>query len=51
MAVAVALYAINFATFPEPPSIDLGPLLELWYAIVSGLLLRRAALALNSRAS
>lgn len=47
MAIAVALYAVNFATFPEPPgesAIDLGPLLGLWYAVVSVLLLRRPVL-------
>jgi hypothetical protein len=47
IVVAVALYAVNFATFPEPPSesaVDLGPLLGLWYAVVSVLLLRRSAL-------
>jgi hypothetical protein len=47
MVIAVALYAVNFATFPEPPSenaIDLGPLLGLWYAVVSVLLLRRSVL-------
>jgi hypothetical protein len=37
--VAVALYALNFATFPEPPAssglVDLGPLIGLWYAAVS----------------
>ncbi len=38
MAIAVALYGVNFATFPEPPNesaIDLGPLIGLWYAVVS----------------
>ena len=37
--VAVALYVLNFATFPEPPAssglVDLGPLIGLWYAAVS----------------
>jgi hypothetical protein len=37
--VAVALYAVNFATFPTPPAdaglVDLGPLIGLWYAAVS----------------
>ena len=47
MLIAVALYAVNFATFPEPPSesaVDLGPLVGLWYAVVSVLLLRRSVL-------
>lgn len=45
VALAVALYVINFATFPEPPAdeaVDLGPLVGLWYAVVSALLLRRS---------
>ena len=37
--VAVALYAVNFASFPTPPAdaglVDLGPLVGLWYAAVS----------------
>ncbi len=47
MAIAVAVYAVNFAVFPEPPSesaVDLGPLIGLWYAVVSALLLRRSVL-------
>lgn len=47
MVIAVALYAVNFATFPEPPSesaVDLGPLIGLWYAVVSVLLLRSSVL-------
>ena len=47
MLIAVALYAVNFATFPEPPSesaVDLGPLVGLWYAVVSVLLLRQTVL-------
>ena len=46
--VAVALYALNFASFPTPPAsdglVDLGPLVGLWYAAVSiqALRLRRA---------
>jgi hypothetical protein len=47
MLIAVALYAVNFATFPEPPSesaVDLGPLVGLWYAFVSVLLLRQSVL-------
>ena len=47
MVIAVALYAVNFATFPEPPgesAVDLGPLIGLWYAVVSVLLLRPSAL-------
>jgi hypothetical protein len=39
IVVAVALYALNFATFPTPPGdsglVDLGPLVGLWYAAVS----------------
>jgi hypothetical protein len=39
MVIAVALYALNFASFPTPPAdaglIDLGPLIGLWYAAVS----------------
>ena len=45
MVIAVALYAVNFATFPEPPSesaVDLGPLIGLWYAVVSVRLLRHS---------
>ena len=47
MVIAVALYAVNFATFPEPPAdsaVDLGPLIGLWYAVVSVLLLRHRVL-------
>jgi hypothetical protein len=47
MVIALALYAVNFSTFPEPPSqtaFDLGPLLGLWYAVVSALLLRPSAI-------
>jgi hypothetical protein len=47
IVIAVALYAVNFATFPEPPSesaVDLGPLIGLWYAVVSVLLLRPSVL-------
>lgn len=37
--IAVALLAANLAVFPEPPadagSIDLGPLIGLWYLIVT----------------
>jgi hypothetical protein len=50
MVIAVALYAVNFATFPEPPgesSVDLGPLLGLWYAAVSALLLRRSVVLVD----
>ena len=39
IGVAVALYALNFASFPTPPGdsglVDLGPLVGLWYAAVS----------------
>jgi hypothetical protein len=39
MAVAVALLAFNLASFPVPPagadSVDLGPLVGLWYLVVS----------------
>ena len=48
IVIAIAVYAVNFATFPEPPSdsaVDLGPLIGLWYAAVSVLLLRRSVLA------
>ena len=51
MFIAIAVYAVNFATFPEPPSdsaVDLGPLVGLWYAAVSVLLLRRSVLAQDS---
>jgi hypothetical protein len=51
MVIAIAVYAVNFATFPAPPSesaIDLGPLIGLWYATVSVLLLRRPVLAQDS---
>jgi hypothetical protein len=38
IVLGVALYALNFATFPEPPDSagleDLGPLVGLWYAAV-----------------
>jgi hypothetical protein len=37
--IAVALAIANLAVFPEPPgqagSIDLGPLIGLWYLIVT----------------
>jgi hypothetical protein len=33
--IAAALYALNFASFPTPPDVDLGPLIGLWYAAVS----------------
>lgn len=48
IALAVALYVLNFASFPTPPadagSLDLGPFVGLWYAAVSvqALRLRRA---------
>ena len=54
MVIAVALYAVNFATFPEPPSqsaVDLGPLLGLWYAVVSALLLRRSVILIPEKAN
>ena len=39
IAVAAGLYVLNFATFPTPPAaeglVDLGPLVGLWYAVVS----------------
>lgn len=39
VAIAVALIAANLAVFPQPPadagSIDLGPLIGLWYLIVT----------------
>ena len=39
IAIAAALYALNFATFPTPPAseglVDLGPVIGLWYAAVS----------------
>ena len=39
IAVAAALYILNFATFPTPPAseglVDLGPAVGLWYAAVS----------------
>ena len=39
VAVAVALAVANLAVFPEPPgdagSVDLGPLIGLWYLIVT----------------
>lgn len=42
--VALALYAINFASFPMPPGdsglVDLGPSVGLWYAAVSVQVLR-----------
>jgi hypothetical protein len=41
---AIALYALNFASFPTPPAsdglVDLGPVVGLWYAAVSIQLLR-----------
>jgi hypothetical protein len=47
MIIAVAVYAVNFATFPEPPGesvVDLGPVIGLWYAVISVLLLRPSVL-------
>ena len=50
IAVATALYVLNFATFPTPPNsaglVDLGPAVGLWYAAVSiqALRLRREKL-------
>lgn len=42
--IAAALLAFNLATFPAPPgeagSIDLGPLLGLWYLVVTIMLAR-----------
>jgi hypothetical protein len=39
IVLAVALYVLNFASFPTPPadngSVDLGPFVGLWYAAVS----------------
>jgi hypothetical protein len=39
IALAAALYVLNFATFPTPPAseglVDLGPLVGVWYAAVS----------------
>jgi hypothetical protein len=39
IALAAALYVLNFATFPTPPAseglVDLGPVVGLWYAAVS----------------
>ena len=39
IALATALYVLNFATFPTPPAaeglVDLGPIVGLWYAAVS----------------
>ena len=39
IVLAVALYVLNFATFPTPPAseglVDLGPAVGLWYAAVS----------------
>ena len=39
IALAAALYVLNFATFPTPPAaeglVDLGPIVGLWYAAVS----------------
>ena len=49
IALAAALYVLNFATFPAPPAseglVDLGPVVGLWYAAVSvqALRLRHAA--------
>ena len=48
MVIGIAVYVVNFATFPDPPSenaVDLGPLIGLWYAVVSVLLLRRSVRA------
>jgi len=39
LAIALALLALNFYTFPEPPGsaglIDLGPVVGLWYLVVT----------------
>lgn len=38
MVIAISLIVINLAVFPEPPghdAIDLGPVIGLWYTIVS----------------
>jgi len=39
MVVAVALFALNIATFPVPPGeaglVDLGPVIGLWYLFVA----------------
>jgi hypothetical protein len=39
LLIAAALFALNIATFPEPPaeagSIDLGPLIGLWFLAVT----------------
>ena len=39
MAIAVALLAFNLASFPVPPagagSVDVGPLVGLWYLVVA----------------
>lgn len=44
MLIAVALLTLNLVAFPVPPaeagSIDLGPLIGLWYLVVTGLLWR-----------
>jgi hypothetical protein len=44
IAIAVALIAINLATFPEPPGhaglVDPGPFIGLWYVVASVRLLR-----------
>jgi hypothetical protein len=46
IAIAVTLIAINLAIFPEPPGhagvIDPGPIIGLWYVVVSVRLLRSA---------
>jgi hypothetical protein len=48
-AIAIALVGANLAVFPEPPgdagSIDLGPLVGLWYLIVTGRLAMSAGWA------
>lgn len=44
ISIAVALIAINLATFPEPPGhaglVDLGPIIGVWYVVVSLRLVR-----------
>ncbi len=47
--IAVGLLALNFYTFPEPPAevglVDLGPLVGLWYLLVTILVFRSLAWA------